>query len=111
MLSLSTPLILLWFRRTRKLALLPIMSESLTSNCPENRYSSSVKAEEDVMMMPHMDDVDMFDFESTNHLIPRKTFSVISIGRPFGSRASLASRKRSMMFEQLRGKVARKQLD
>ncbi|ULT96911.1 hypothetical protein L3Y34_005026 [Caenorhabditis briggsae] len=65
--------------------------------------------EEEVMMMPHMDDVDMFDFESTNHLIPRKTFSVISIQRPFGSRASLASRKRSMMFDQLRGRMAKKQ--
>ena len=67
--------------------------------------------EEEVMMMPHMDDVDIYDFESTNHLIPRKTFSVISIQRPFGSRASLASRKRSMMFDQLRGRMAKKQLD
>ncbi|CAA97442.2 Bestrophin homolog 15 [Caenorhabditis elegans] len=65
--------------------------------------------EEEVMMMPHMDDVDLFDFESTNNLIPRKTFSVISIQRPFGSRASLASRKRSMMFDQLRGRIAKKQ--
>lgn len=71
-------------------------------------YSVKVD-EEEVMMMPHMDDVDLFDFESTNNLIPRKTFSVISIQRPFGSRASLASRKRSMMFDQLRGRIAKKQ--
>ncbi|CAI2351150.1 unnamed protein product [Caenorhabditis sp. 36 PRJEB53466] len=85
-----------------------------TAMIPKNPQVGSaanydVKTEEEVMMMPHMDDVDLYDFESTNHLIPRKTFSVISIGRQFGSRASLASRKRSMMFDQLRGKVARKQ--
>ncbi|CAL2041178.1 hypothetical protein CAEBREN_31300 [Caenorhabditis brenneri] len=86
-----------------------------TAMIPKNPQVGSaanyeVKAdEEEVMMMPHMDDVDMYDFESTNHLIPRKTFSVISIQRPFGSRASLASRKRSMMFDQIRGRIAKKQ--
>uniref|UniRef100_A0A8R1DIW9 Bestrophin homolog n=1 Tax=Caenorhabditis japonica TaxID=281687 RepID=A0A8R1DIW9_CAEJA len=86
-----------------------------TAMIPKNPQIGSVanydvKTDDEVMMMPHMDDVDMYDFESTNHLIPRKTFSVISIGRTFGSRASLASRKKSMMFDQLmRGKVSRKQ--
>ncbi|CAI5449276.1 unnamed protein product [Caenorhabditis angaria] len=85
----------------------PQVGSAANYDCPNTK----VNDEEEVMMMPHMDDViDLYDFESTNHLIPRKTFSVMSIGGPFGSRASLSSpRKRSMMIDSLSRKIARKQ--
>ncbi|CAB3409677.1 unnamed protein product [Caenorhabditis bovis] len=74
-----------------------------TAMIPKNPQVGSaaqfdVKQDDEVMMMPHIDDIDIYDFQSTNNMIPRKTFSVMSISHPFGSRASLSSsRKRSMM--------------